>query len=185
MRNQSLDREPSMNDISIVTAFFDIGRGGWTADKGLPPYLQRTTQTYLERFGHLAKLENEMVVYTSQDMVRAIQSLRQGRPTVIVTLDFPNSFTQLRRQISEVQNNPEYQKQINPRQARNPEYWNADYIVVNALKSFFVKKAIESGCLHNELCAWLDFGYCRDESALHGIKNGGILSPGTGFICST
>jgi len=25
-----------MNEISIVTAFFDIGRGDWTPDKGLP-----------------------------------------------------------------------------------------------------------------------------------------------------
>jgi hypothetical protein len=32
-----------MNEITIVTAFFDIGRGNWTPDKGLPHYLQRTT----------------------------------------------------------------------------------------------------------------------------------------------
>ena len=58
-----------MNDISIVTAFFDIGRGDWTPDKGLPHYLQRTTKTYLERFGYLAKLKNKMVIYTSEDLV--------------------------------------------------------------------------------------------------------------------
>ena len=39
-----------MNDITIVTAFFDIGRGEWTPDKGLPHYLHRTNQTYLQRF---------------------------------------------------------------------------------------------------------------------------------------
>ena len=44
-----------MNDITIVTSFFDIGRGNWTLDRGLPHYLQRTNETYLERFAHLAK----------------------------------------------------------------------------------------------------------------------------------
>ena len=46
-----------MNNISIVTAFFDIGRGNWTPEKGLPDYLYRTTDTYFERFGYLAQLD--------------------------------------------------------------------------------------------------------------------------------
>ena len=96
-----------MNDITIVTAFFDIGRGDWTPDKGLPHYLQRTTKTYLERFGHLAKLENPMVVYTSKDMVKEIEYLRQDRPTQILTLDFQNNFKKLREEITNVQKNAE------------------------------------------------------------------------------
>ena len=95
-----------MNDITIVTAFFDIGRGDWTPDKGLPHYLQRTTQTYLERFGHLAKLENDMVVYTSKDMVKEIEFLRQDRPTQILTVDFKKNFTELRQKITDVQKSP-------------------------------------------------------------------------------
>ena len=51
-----------MGNITIVTAFFDIGRGSWTPDKGLPHYLQRSNETYLERFGHMATLDNEMEI---------------------------------------------------------------------------------------------------------------------------
>jgi len=157
-----------MNDITIVTAFFDIGRGDWTPDKGLPHYLQRTTQTYLERFGHLAKLENDMVVYTSKDMVKEIEFLRQDRPTQILTVDFKKSFTELRQKITDVQKSPEYQSKINPMQVKNPEYWNADYVLVNALKSSFVNRSLD--LIKTDLIAWLDFGYCRSEATLNGVK---------------
>ena len=50
---------------------------------------------------------------------------------------------------------------IHPSQVKNPEYWNADYVLVNYLKSTFVNLAIESGLVKDELIAWLDFGYCR------------------------
>jgi protein YibB len=157
-----------MNDITIVTAFFDIGRGDWTPDKGLPHYLQRTTQTYLERFSHLAKLENDMVVYTSKDLAKEIQFLRQNRPTEILIIDFEKNFTKLREEITNVQKNPEYQSKINPMQVRNPEYWNADYVLVNALKSSFVCRSLH--LIKTDLIAWLDFGYCRSESTLNGIN---------------
>ena len=159
-----------MNGISIVTAFFDIGRGEWTPDKNLPHYLQRTTETYLERFGHMAKLENEIIVFTTADMVDKIKALREDRPTSIITMDFKNSFKKIREIVTEIQQNPEYQAKINPMQVRNPEYWNADYVVVNALKSTFVSKAIELGHAVTDLVAWLDFGYCRDESTLNGVE---------------
>jgi protein YibB len=159
-----------MNEISIVTAFFDIGRGEWTPDKGLPHYLQRTTQTYLDRFAIMAKLNNQMVVYTSVDLMDKVKELRGDRPTKIIEVDFKHSFQLLKDKVSKVQNNPDFIAKINPAQVRNPEYWNADYVVVNALKSTFVSKAIELGYVTNELVAWLDFGYCRDEVTLNGVS---------------
>jgi protein YibB len=160
-----------MNNITIVTAFFDIGRGDWTPDKGLPHYLQRTTETYLKRFGNMAKLENKMIVYTSEDLAKEVKFLRGEKPTEVLIVDFPNSFENLREKVSKIQKDPDYQAKINPMQVRNPEYWNADYVVVNALKSTFVNKAIELGLVKTDLVAWLDFGYCRDESTLNGVTN--------------
>ncbi len=157
-----------MNEITIVTAFFDIGRGNWTPNKGLPHYLQRTTDTYLERFGHMAKLENPMVIYTSKDMVEKIRALRQNRPTEILTVDFPNSFVELRKEIERVQKDSSYQSKINPMQVKNPEYWNADYVLVNLLKSSFVNRALD--VIKTDLIAWIDFGYCREKSTLNNVK---------------
>lgn len=159
-----------MNDITIVTAFFDIGRGEWSPDKNLPAYLQRTTKTYLDRFAHLAKLENHMVIYTSKDLVDDIKFLRQDRSTDILTIDFNNSFNVLREEITKVQTSTEFQSKINPMQVRNPEYWSADYVLVNLLKSSFVNRAIQGNLIQDDLVAWLDFGYCRDETTLNGVK---------------
>jgi protein YibB len=157
-----------MNDITIVTAFFDIGRGEWTPDKGLPHYLQRTTDTYFERFSHMAKLDNEMVVYTSIEFEDKVRQIRGDKKTKIIVVDFKNEFQQLRNRISEVQRNENFQSQINPNQRAMPEYWNPDYVLVNALKSNFVMMAIENGFATNELVAWMDFGYCRTPDALNG-----------------
>jgi len=160
-----------MSDITIVTAFFDIGRGDWTPDKGLPHYLQRTTQTYIQRFSNLAKLDNKIIIFTSEDLVEQIKEIRKDKPTEIIPLDFKDCFKTLREKVSEVQNNPEYQSKIHPSQVKNPEYWNADYVVVNALKSSFVNKAISTNLVETDLVAWLDFGYCRDESTLNGVTH--------------
>ena len=158
-----------MNDITIVTAFFDIGRGEWTPEKGLPHYLHRTNETYLDRFAIMAELDNPMVIYTSKEFVDEIKQIREGKPTDILTLDFPNSFKVLREQITNIQKDPVYQSKINPSQIKNPEYWNADYVLVNLLKSSFVNRALQ--LIETDLVAWMDFGYCRDESTLNGVTN--------------
>lgn len=158
-----------MNDITIVTAFFDIGRGNWTPDKGLPHYLQRTNETYLERFAHMATLDNDMIVYTSEDMVDTIKSIRGGKPIRIITMDFKNSFENLREKIKDIQNDSSYLSKINPNQIKNPEYWNADYVLVNLLKSSFVSNALQY--VNTELVAWLDFGYCRTKETLNGVTH--------------
>jgi protein YibB len=157
-----------MNEIGIVTAFFDIGRGEWTPDKGLPHYLHRTNDTYLHRFRHMAQLENPMVVYTSKQFVKDVKLYRAERPTEVVIVDFEKNFTQLREDITKVQKSEEYLSKINPMQVRNPEYWSADYVLVNLLKSTFVNQSLNH--LKTDLVAWLDFGYCRDESTLNGVK---------------
>lgn len=157
-----------MNEITIVTAFFDIGRGDWTPEKGLPHYLHRTTQTYLDRFAIMAQLDNPMVIYTSKDLVDQIKEIRGDKPTDILTLDFPNSFEKLREEVSKIQKDPVFQSKINPSQIKNPEYWNADYVVVNLLKASFVTRAMN--VIDTDLVAWMDFGYCRDESTLNGVE---------------
>ena len=124
-----------MSNITIVTAFFDIGRGDWSSDKGLPGYLQRTTDTYMERFGYLAELDNQMIIYTSEDQVKTIAKLRKGKEdkTIIIIQHFPDMFPVFREKIERIQKDENYLKQINSNQIRNPEYWAVDYVLVNLL----------------------------------------------------
>ena len=44
-------------EITIVTAFFDIGRGNISTEAGYPSYLIRSNNTYFSYFVHLAKVE--------------------------------------------------------------------------------------------------------------------------------
>jgi protein YibB len=158
--------------ISIVTAFYDIGRGDWTPDKGLPHYLQRSTDTYLERFSHLAKLKNEIIVFTSADLAEKVEKVCYNRMenTKIVVLDVFTHFAEMRKDIEAVQKSEDFQKIINPAQAKNPEYWNPDYVMVTNLKAFFVHMAIQNNIPTNDMVSWIDFGYCRSEANIPASK---------------
>ena len=159
-----------MSDITIVTAFYDIGRGDWTPDKGLPAYLQRTTETYIERFSHMAQMENEMVVFSTPDIIEKLQPLRGDRPTKFISLDIFEKYAKLIEEIGNIQSNENFQKMIHPSQRANPEYWNPHYVVVNYLKSIFVNVAIKNNFATNELVSWLDFGYCRTADKVPASK---------------
>ena len=158
------------NKITVITCFFDIGRSDWTADKGLPGFLQRTTDTYFERFAHLATLDNPMVIYTSEDFSERVAALRVGREemTKIVVVNFKENFLEEREIIKEIQNDPKFIERITPSQRKMPEYWNADYVLVNYLKSTFVNHALSCGMVDTDLVSWIDYGYCRDASTLGG-----------------
>jgi hypothetical protein len=159
-----------MGNITIVTAFFDIGRGNWTPEKGLPHYLQRSNDTYFERFAHTASLDNELVVFTSEEFVEKVMSYRIGKEskTKVISIDYKNNYNEARLAIATVQTDEKYHQMIFPHQRKTPEYWSADYVLVNALKSHFVNQAISEGFVSNELVAWIDFGYCRDAEMLGG-----------------
>ena len=154
-----------MSNITIVTAFFDIGRGAWTPDKGYPHYLHRTNDTYIERFSHMAQLENSMVVFTTVDMVERLKEVCADRMdrTKIVTFDVQKEFAKMREQIERVQKSSEFKNAVVPSQSKNPEYWNPDYVLVTDLKAYFTHYAVGKNLTSNDMVAWIDFGYCRSE----------------------
>jgi len=160
-----------MSNISIVTAFYDIGRGNWTPDKGLPSYLHRPVSVYLERFKYLCELENELIVYTHPDMYDTIADICSGREnTRIVCFDPFTHFAELLEKIDTIQRDKNFYSTIKPAQQLNPEYWNEDYVLVTNLKSYFVDHAIKSEFTTNDMVAWIDFGYCRSEANIPASK---------------
>ena len=155
-----------MSNISIVTAFYDIGRGDWSMDVEknggpLPHYLQRSVDKDIDHFSRMCELENEIIVYTSPDLAPRLQAIS---PKVkVVEYDYFNIHQELRDKIEAIQTDPNFIKRINPYQVRNPEYWSKDYVGVTSLKAFFVHDAFERGLISNEWASWVDFGYCRDD----------------------
>lgn len=155
-----------MSKISIVTAFYDIGRGDWstsTEKNGgpLPHYLQRSVDKYIDHFTRMCEIDTEIIVYTSPDMAPRLAAIS---PNIkVVEYDYFNIHQELRDKIEAIQTSPEFVKKINPYQVRNPEYWSKDYVGVTSLKAFYVADAFERGLITNEFAAWVDFGYCRDD----------------------
>jgi protein YibB len=160
--------------ITIVTAFYDIGRGGWTQSmeqRGgpLPHYLERSNETYIERFKHLLNLDNEIIVFTSPDLAPTLRELATDKANLIVAeYDLINEQAERRAAIRAVMDDPDFPGKINPHQIRNPEYWCEDYVLVTGNKAFFVEEAIRRDLVSGTLVSWLDFGYCRTAETLNG-----------------
>jgi len=150
-------------DITIVTAFFDLGREKWTPEQGFTEGFQRSTDVYLERFSNLAAFENELVVYTSPEFVAEVQGRRRGKEdrTTIIPLPFFDLFQDRRETICLIQRSPEFIARINPVQHRNPERVSPDYVLLTNLKPYFVLHAVQNGFVRNGQVAWIDFGYFR------------------------
>lgn len=164
---------PNKNtEITIVTAFFDIGRGNIPKGKGYPGYLTRTTNTYFKYFSNLAKLENEMIIFTSPDLKERIEKIRRGKPTKVIAINLKDKFKHILSKIREIQELDEFKKRISSEQIKNIEYWSNSYVLVNNLKTFFVNKAIREEAKNkkidpNRQFAWVDFGYVRNVKTLN------------------
>ena len=157
--------------ISIVTAFFDIGRGDIPKDKGYPIYTHRTTETYFEYFSNLAKLENEMIIFTSEEYKDKILKIRKEKPTKIIIIDLKKKFHRQPGKIKEVLGNDKFRSRVNKDMLLNIEYWSSEYVLVNNLKTFFVNYVIRKNLISNDIISWIDFGYVRDVDTLNNVKN--------------
>lgn len=156
-----------MSKISIVTAFFDIGRGDWTTDVQknggpLPHYLHRSVDKYLDHFHRMCEIDTEIIVYTSPDLAEKISSISDK--VKVVEYDYFNIKNELRQRIDSIQKSQDFISKINPYQVRNPEYWSKDYVGVTSLKAFYIKDAFDRNLITNDWAAWVDFGYCRDDA---------------------
>lgn len=161
----------TLNNITIVTAFFDIGRGELPKEKHgkiIPEYQHRSNDKYFEYFSNLAKINNDMVIYTTKEFKKRILNARRyiNKNTTIIVLDsyvIDKSYNP-KDKIEEVMCRDDYVSKIsNP---ENIEYWNSDYILINLFKSFYVTDAVNNGYIGTDLVAWIDFGYCREETTL-------------------
>lgn len=162
-----------MSKITLVTAFYDIGRADWSTNVQknggpLPHYLQRSVDKYLEHFSRMCEIDTEIVVYTSPDLSEKISSIS---PRVkVVEYDYFNLKKDLREKIEAIQTSENFVRRINPYQVRNPEYWSKDYVGITSLKAFYVNDAYEKGIITNEWASWIDFGYCRDDKHIPASK---------------
>jgi Bacterial protein of unknown function (HtrL_YibB) len=69
------------HEVSIVSASFDIGRGDWQGEVSgapIPAWQARSTETYLTWFNNLARLRNQMVIFTDESFAQTILDTRKS-----------------------------------------------------------------------------------------------------------
>ena len=159
---------PAQDDISIVTGFFDIGRSDWKVRGGADssPY-RRTTDRYFEYFANLAKIKNQLVIFTQPDFAERILELRREagleNKTVIFTIadlfetpEIAPAKKAIAQRMTDAFRYIVYRPDC-------PEYNEPNYVLLTRLKFSFVGTAINAGVIEAPQIAWIDFGYCRDN----------------------
>ena len=142
-------------EVTIVTAFFDIGREKW------PGKMQRSNEKYFEYFDFWAIIKNKIVVYTEplyRDKILAIRE-KYGladRTEVIAIEDKLQLDPEVYGAMQKALANPLTQGfRV---EQNHPEVYNPDYNYVVYLKFYFLQKTVQDGLAGNML-AWMDFGY--------------------------
>jgi protein htrL len=155
-------------DITIVTAFFNIGRG--KIKNEVSKNLKRGTEIYFDYFSFLAELDNDMIIFTEEKYKEKIQKMRGNKKTKIITFDLNKKFSRIIKKIREIQESDEFKRRVNPDEIHNLEYWLPEYVLINNMKSYLIKTAIIKKMIETELVAWVDFGYIRNRDILNNVK---------------
>ncbi|EAH8517036.1 protein YibB, partial [Campylobacter jejuni] len=141
------------NEITIVTAFYDIGR------KDIKNF-ERDNDKYLSYFEFLAGIKNKMIIYTQENIKEKILDTRKKHnledKTIIITKELQEFDEQGYKKI--IDTFKDYNQGINRKNPNNIECISPMYCYLMYLKPFFVCDAIEEG-LTNENIMWLDFGF--------------------------
>ncbi len=155
------------DDVTVVTAFFDIDRAQWREGEFKDSRFQRTVDDYFAMFARLAKLKNQMVVFTEPHLVARALELRRANGledrTAIVAISnlFESDLVAPVKAAVERRMTDLFRHWVV--KPESPEYRESRYVLVNALKAAFVCAALDLGLVDAPQVAWIDFGYCRDD----------------------
>lgn len=140
-----------MNDVTIVTAFLDIGRGSWKN-------FQRDHTFYLNNFKNLTGVRNDLIVFTESRFFEDIRAMRED--VRLVSIDhIRDEYSGLIQSIGDIQKSAAFKNFVYDKTL--PEYNHPEYVFINYMKSFFLTTAIDNGMVKTDTSAWIDFGYVR------------------------
>ena len=144
-----------MGEITLVTDFFDIGRG---QDKNQE--LRKTAEKYLDAFKHWARIQNKLIVYTDSKSAGKVMEIREsfgrGEQTTIIEID--NLFElegELFERMKKAAEGPAFLnfRYLPEAFSNNPKY---DYLWM--MKYYFMNDAYNRGLLSDQV-VWIDFGF--------------------------
>ena len=141
-------------EITLVTAFFDIGRGDLEDQK-------RSSNNYMEYFKFWARIQNRLIVFTTSDFAQQIREIREnfgrGKETIIVVEDnIWDIEADLYREMCRVEKSAHFKElRIRPGDISN----RADYDYITLIKFWCLKKAVEEKYTLSGYTVWIDFGF--------------------------
>ncbi len=141
-------------EITLVTAYFDIGRGEWGKFK-------RGDNKYISYFKLWARMKNKLIVYTNAEVAKEVLAIRESyglrdQTQVIVIDDVRSCDMDIYQKIEKTMQHP-----VSRRFHRHPNYPESfspifNYVVL--LKPYFVADAVKRN-LVTGTAAWIDFGF--------------------------
>ena len=149
-----------MNDITIVTAFYDIGREDWE-------YFTRKTSYYFECFERLCQLKNKIVVFSEIKFKSLFDKIiRDIKPDLVVI--YEDIFDNNKELIDKIKKTQQLlQKEGGlTYELTSPEHWCPEYVLLTTLKTYFCCTAINKISEIDNTVSWIDFGYIRKEKYL-------------------
>lgn len=141
-----------MNEITIVTGFFDIGRGNFSI-------LSRSNDKYFEYFKFWARINNQLLIYTTSEFAAEILNIRisfglESKTKVIIVEEPFKQEAELFQKMNEVSSDNEFKKnRFFPNALSN----DAAYDYVMLLKYWCLRDSVENNYARGML-AWVDFG---------------------------
>ena len=148
-----------MNDITIVTAFYDLGRADW------PGGYNRKTSFYFECFERLCQLKNQIIVFSESKFKSKFDYIIENIKSDLIVVYQEKEDIFDRELIDRIKRTQEL-KSDQEKTITVPEQWCPEYVYLTTLKTYFCCTAIESFSIVNNTVAWIDFGYVRKEKYL-------------------
>ena len=142
-----------MKEVTIVTAFFDIGRKNFS----LYP---RTNEKYLEYFKFWARIKNKIIVYTYKEMAEKVRKIRKEfgllDRTVIIEINDETTIEPTIYKNMEKIANGEYLKDYRYQNIAVENNCKYDYVML--LKYWCLADAVKRK-IADGMLAWIDFGF--------------------------
>ena len=143
-----------MNEITIVTAFFDINRANMNG-------FNRSNQKYIDAFKFWARIKNKIVVFSDKETLEQVKQIRNEfglleKTECIEIDDYLKIDYELFLSIDSVMSNKQFLDFH--LQTNIPEAISSKYNYIMMLKSWCCKEAVEKK-VANGMIAWLDFGF--------------------------
>jgi protein YibB len=169
-----------MNNYTIITAFFDIGREKWN-------HYTRSVDKYLYNAKRMLSLHDDMIVFIEPKFVEFVSECRKD--SKYKTNIIPININQLYwyKYLNKIQNIMDSQEfKSNLINSNCPEVSNALYDIIMFSKTQLINLAIQNNLSVNNHYVWLDFGI-HDNMLKEHMLNKKLLNKGVNdkikFLC--